>query len=215
MITVACALWTANNESLPGSRCYDESWVDKLYRGFKANLTRPFEFTCWTDMPRQFDRGVSQAWIKGAPGYASLMQPFRLNRAMILVGLDTIIVGNCDHLADYCLKAEKVAVPRDPFYPETVCNGVVLVPEGHRGELYDEFDGGNDMEWFRKLYAKERVNVIDDLWPGQVVSFKGDIAKNGLSEDTRIVYFHGKYKPHELGHIGWIKRAWHDEAVAA
>jgi hypothetical protein len=54
--------------------------------------------------------------------------------------------------------------------------------------------------------------VIDDLFPGQVVSYKGEVKKHGLTDATRIVYFHGQDKPHELPHVGWIARHWHDNA---
>ena len=45
MLTVVAPLWDANEKSLSFSRCYDESWVEKLYAGFCRHLTRPFRFS--------------------------------------------------------------------------------------------------------------------------------------------------------------------------
>ena len=56
------------------------------------------------------------------------------------------------------------------------------------------------------------ISEPGDIWPGQIVSYKGEVKQNGLSEDTRIVFFHGEHKPHQLPHLGWIRKHWVDEA---
>jgi hypothetical protein len=209
MITIATLLWDATPESFSFSRCYTDEWVEKLYAGFRRNLTLPFRFVCFTDRARIFSPGIETQWLEGEPSYASCIEPYKLGEPMILVGLDTIVVGNCDHLAAYAIGGKKLAVPRDPFFPEKVCNGVALVPHGCR-RIYDDFKGGNDMEWIRR----QDVAVIDDIFPGQVCSWKGAIKRDGLTDDTRIVYFHGLGKPHELMHVGWIARHWRTDEAA-
>jgi len=204
VITVACCLWDANEHSFSFSRHYTTEDVEKLYRGFARNLTVPWRMVCFSDKPREFKEPIWQERLSAAePDYGALIEPFKLNEPMILVGLDTVVVGNCDALAEYCLSATQLAVPRDPFYPEKVCNGVALVPKGH-GWVWREFPGGNDMEWIRSL----PVAVIDDLFPRQVVSYKGHVQHYGLEDDTRIVYFHGREKPHELQRLEWVSEHW-------
>lgn len=206
MIIIAVCLWDANKHSMPFSRHYTSEDVDKLYRGFARNLTVPFRFVCFTERPRVFAEDVEQERLSASePNYGSLTEPYRLNEPMILCGLDTVVVGNCDHLAAYCLGADKIAVPRDPFQTETVCNGVALVPGGQRW-VWDDWRGQNDMEWIRS--HSSRMAVLDDVFPGAVVSYKGHTEKVGLEDATRIVYFHGLKKPHELMHVGWIDRHW-------
>lgn len=206
MITVATLLWQANGSSLPTSWCYDETWAEKLYRGFARNLTRPFRFVVFTDRPRRFGVPIEQRAIRqDPPTYACCIEPYRMDVPMILVGLDTIVTGNIDHLADYCLTADKVAVPRDPIFTETVCDGVHLVPGGF-GRWFDEHRGENDMDFIRA--RKDQVNVIDDLFPGHVRSYRCDVKANGLG-DTRICYFHGAEKPHEIVETTpWVRRHW-------
>jgi len=196
-------LWDANEKSFPFSRCYDETWVRKLYDGFARNLKMPYRFILFTDKPREIDRDIIQIFIDGKnPGYEVGIEPYRLNEPMILVGLDTIITGSIDHLAEYCLTQKLMALPADPFEPNTVCNGVALVPAGFRS-VYKHWNGENDMAWMRRQLYK----VSDSLFPGQIVSYKGHVKYRGLG-DARIVYFHGEEKPHQLPDVAWIKQHW-------
>lgn len=204
MLTVATLFWEANAHSRDFSRAYDESWVEKLYRGFRRNLTADFRFVCFTDRRRHFgEPEIEQERIRDRePSYATCIEPYRMGVPMILVGLDTVVTGNIDHLAAYCQEAGRFALPRDPFRPTIACNGVALVPTGHRN-VATMHRGENDMEWVRRFPHA----FIDDLWPGHVVSYKGHVEKRGLGA-ARIVYFHGKRKPPELGHVGWLKEHW-------
>ena len=135
-----------------------------------------------------------------------MIEPFRLNEPMILTGLDTVILGNIDHLMTYCYKAEKIALPIDPNHPHTICNGVALVPRGH-GHVYHRWNGGmkylSDMECLRA----QDYSLLDNLFPGEILSYKCHVLKNGL-RDARIVYFHGKEKMHELPDVDWITENW-------
>lgn len=216
MITIATLLWSPNKHSLPFSRHYTESDVEKLYRGFARNLSLPFRFVCFTEKPRRFCEDIEQERLSASePTYSACIEPYRLNEPMILAGLDTIVVGNCDHLAAYAIGASKLAVPRDPFFPQTVCNGVALIPQGHAWVWRDQPAEGNDMDWIRAIWKRGAAAVIDDLFPRAVVSYKGHTKAHGLEDETAIVYFHGEAKPHELPHVGWIARHWHDNVKDA
>lgn len=201
---IVALLWDANKHSAKFSSMYDESWVEKLYRSFARNLTAPFKFVCFVDRPRQFNEPIEQELIADykVPRYAALIEPFKLNVPMILVGLDTMVVDNIDHLAQYCMTPGPVAVPTAAYDPKTTCNGVSLVPEGHR-DIYDRHNGENDMLWMRK----QKTDRIDNLWPKQVVSYKTYVKENGL-EGVKIVFFHGEEKPHQLQHLPWIREQW-------
>lgn len=203
MLTVATLLWDANKHSLAFSSMYDESWVEKLHAGFRRNLTRDFRFVCFTDRRREFSVGIDQDMMSASePSYGDCIEPYRLNEPMILVGLDTVVIGNIDHLADHCLTASKIALPRDPYAKHRACNGVALVPAGQRA-VYDRWQGENDMDWIRL----QPHDFIDDLFPGEVVSYKGEVVASGLAA-ARMVYFHGVPKPHELPAEGWIQKHW-------
>lgn len=204
MLYVATCLWQANEKSQPFSRSYSEEWVEKLYRGFCRNLTRPFRFICFTDKSREFSEEIFQLRLKTAqPDYGCFIEPFRLNVPMILVGLDTIVVGNIDHMADYCLSETMMALPRNPYQPDQSINGVALVPAGNRG-IFDGWSGENDMEWLRRFPNK----WIDDLFSGQVLSLKAHKVRDVGPKEARIVYMHGNPKQNELLHLGWVREHW-------
>jgi hypothetical protein len=208
-LAIVSLLWDANEHSRDFSAMYDETWVERLYWGFERNLTQPFEFILYTDRAREFTVPVTQYRLPNvALNYGHCILPYKLGRPMILVGLDTVVTGNCDALAEYCMTADHFACPRDPYYPHQVCNGVALVPAGLQ-RIGLEWAGANDMEHVRK-YAPR---VIDDLFPGQVVSYKGSVKKDGLG-DARIVYFHGEEKPHQLTDLDWISEHWQGEDMA-
>jgi hypothetical protein len=209
MLHVATAFWDANEASQDFSRCYNETWVEKLHAGFRRNLTIPFRFVVWTDRRRHFSRGIDQMWLTTKPpNYTSMIEPFCLSRPMILVGLDTLIVGNIDHLARHCLDAVKIALPRDPYQPDRSINGVALVPPGwHR--VWDDWSDEDrktqsDMDRLRDF----DTDFIDDRWPGHVVSMKAnDVRRKGL-QDARIVYFHGYPKMHEMAEHVFVRDHW-------
>jgi hypothetical protein len=202
MLNVCTLLWDPNGHSYDFSRCYDETWVEKLYREFDRNLSRPFRFVCFTDRDRSFEEPIEQERLSSpTPGYGHCIEPFRLGEPMILVGLDTIVIAGIDHFADYCMSAEAMALPRNPDQPRQSCNAVCLVPKGWK-HVADEWKGGNDMAHLRKY----PTTFIDDLWPGQVLSYKRHVKKTGLG-DARIVYFHGQEKPHQIGD-DFVKAHW-------
>lgn len=204
LLYIATLLWDANNASQSFSRCYDAEWVNKLYRGVARNLTRPFKFILFTDRWRDVDPHIAQRRMMAErPSYSDCIEPYALDRPMILMGLDTVITGNIDHLADYCLTADVLALPRDPYNKAQACNGVCLVPAGH-GWVYDSWRGENDMDWLRKV---EHVYIEDVFGEGDVVSWKGHVERRGLGKAS-VVYFHGQRKPHQLKNNPIISEHW-------
>lgn len=193
MLTVCTLFWKANRHSKSFSSMYDETWVEKLYRGFARNLTQPFRFVCFVNAEHRFAEPIEQAlYLPPEPTYADCIKPYCLGEPMILVGLDTVVTGNIDHLADYCMTADKIALPRDPYAPHRACNGVALVPAGWE-RIATEHRGENDMDHVR-AYPHA---YLDDLFPSEVVSWKGHVETRGAST-ARIIYFHGERKPHQL-----------------
>lgn len=205
MIIAATMIWDANEHSAKTSRCYSEKWVEKLYRGFKRNITRDFRFICFTERTRKF----SEASIEQLPilspdiTWNCLIEPFRLDEPMILVGLDTLITGNIDHFVDYCEKEKLIALPRDPYQPQQSINGVCLIPAGNK-YIYDSWRGENDMAWLRTFPC----NYIDDLWPGHAISCKASKVLILGKQESRIIYFHGKPKMDTLLDCDFVKENW-------
>lgn len=206
MINICTILWAPNEASASFSH-YTEDHVEKLYRGFKRNLTIPWRFHVWTDQPRMFYNVDCQQHQIGreTPDYRDCLQLYALGAPSIHVGLDTVITGNIDHLAQWCIDQPPrgpVALPRDPYHWSRACTGVHLVPQGHAG-IWSPDKITNDMEHMR---AQPHV-FIDDLFPGQVQSWKCAVKLNGRLGDTRICYFHGEDKPGQITE-DWLLKHW-------
>ena len=197
-LTVATCFWRANVQSAKASRCYTEEWVHRLARGFKRNLTIPHRFVALTD--RRYDLDVDQELLStDQPDWSCMIEPFRIDGPLIVVGLDTVIVGNIDPLAELCF-GDRLMLPRSPG-KDYACNAIAFVPKGHK-DIFMSWSGENDMEWLRTFPH----DFIDDRFPGWVSSYKCDVRPNGLGE-SRVVYFHGDPKPHQLGEP-WVKDHW-------
>jgi hypothetical protein len=203
VITIASLLWDSNENSQRFSRNYDEEWVTRLYNGFARNLTLEWRFVLFTDKFRQLNPLIKQELLRcEKPDYGACIEPYRYGVPMILVGLDTVIVDNIDHLAAYCTEKDTLALPQDPYDKSRACNGVALIPEGQQ-YIYRNWRGENDMVWLRQ----QKHSYIDYLFPGQVVSYKGSVKKDGLG-NAKIVYFHGDEKMNELTNVDWIRKNW-------
>lgn len=202
MLTISTCFWRANRHSVPLSRCYEPHWVDRLAAGFRRNLTIPHQFIAFTDRDYEFGSGVEQFTTLGdEPDWSSMIAPFCLEGPMIVAGLDTVIVGSVDDLARYCFDADRIALPRSPGQAHA-CNGICLVPPGQTG-IYNRWSGENDMLWLRE----QPHHFIDDLFPGQVLSYRLQARPNGFG-DARVIYFHGRDKPHELTAEPFIQEHW-------
>lgn len=203
MLTITTCLWQPRGNVHAFSRGYTQDWVDRLYRGFARNLSKPFQFVCFTDRRYTFAEPIWQEIDEtlGADGYGSCVRPFSLNVPMIFTGLDTVITGNCDHLADYAMHTDTMCLHRDPYNLHQAGNGVVLAPGALR-HISDMHRGENDMVWLRGFPH----TFADDLWPGHVVSYKAHVRGKQLA-DARIVYFHGNPKPDAIKD-GWAIECW-------
>lgn len=206
MLHIACCLWEPNRNTHQFSLCYDATWVDRLYRSFRKHLTVPFRFVCFTDQERKFCEGIHQQRLTTVePDYGCLIEPFVLNEPMMMCGLDTVVVGNIDHMAEYCLGGDKISLPRNPAETKKgqIINPIAFVPAGYR-RVFDGWRGENDMIWLRTFESDD----ANKRWPGQILSLKLDNVRERGLRDARIVYMHGVPKAHQLTHLSWVKENW-------
>lgn len=142
-------------------------------------------------------------WIKMA-----LMDP-SLPGDFLFLDLDTVIVGPMN---DITAKATQLTLLRD-FYrdgkklKEGLGGGLMYLPDEGRRAVWDywmeqpqlrmrEYPRG-DQFLFERFWLNE-AKRWQDIVPGQVVSWKVH-CQNGVPSDARIVCFHGKPRPWEVG----------------
>lgn len=200
-LTVATCFWTPNKHTAQASQVYAPEWVNRLARGVRRNLTVPHRFVVLTDREYEFEDGIEQERLStDTPDWSCMIEPFRIDGPLMVVGLDTVIVGNIDALAHWTLNLDRMALPRSPG-KDYACNAIALVPQGHQ-DIFMRWRGENDMEWLRTFPH----TFIEERFPGWVSSYKCDIRPNGLGE-TRIAYMHGRPKMDEI-EADWVRDHW-------
>lgn len=207
MITVGCVYFQPNDQVQYWSSIYSPEWVNKLYRGVARNISGPFRFVCLTDrLYPELDANIVQFSLQQA-NWFGLMELFKLPGRVLAMGIDTVITGSLDDLATY---PGQLALNRGPFDPEVPSNGAWMFNNGWW--IWEKFVadtrkdectmGGaqklSELEWMRRR-LKPHIELLDDHFPGQVVSYKGHwLTGQCEKENVRIIYFHGRKKPGEI-----------------
>lgn len=164
------------------------------------------KFICFSDVKI---RGVDVVphWGKW-PGWWSKMNMFHpmVRGDLLYFDLDTSIVGDLSEIA----KTKQLTLMRDVYRPHGLQSSMMLLPEKVRAPVWlhwlknpagymMSYKRGGDQEYL-ELHWLDRAVRWQDILPGQVVSYKGDkIKRNGTPEDARVVIFHGKPRPWEVG----------------
>ena len=199
MITVSCVYYKNTTGQPYWAGCYSPEWVDKLCRGVMRNYSKPFKFVCFTNEDwLSFKEEITLVSLVPGSWHTICKQQHALDcDNLVILGLDTIITGKLDEIFAF---EGALAVPRDPYMPDQPCNGVVI-QRGARPDIASA-TAGSDMMVIRQFPHQ----YLDDLFPGQVLSYKVHVKLNGLG-DARLVYFHGVPKPSDL-QDDWVKEHW-------
>lgn len=202
--TVACVLRSGG--------VYTAEWVGRLQRAAERFL-RPHRFVCLSDVPAPCERIPLAHDFPGWWAKVELFRPGLFDGTVLFVDLDTLLLGDCRELWSY---AGTLAALRDFTRPDLRASGLLLWKAGEV-DLYERaladrsagryesrlFVPGHRMDpWWNKYY---RADVLQDLYPGMIGSFKVDGLEEGPKEH-RIVCFHGLPKPEDVQ--GWVAEAW-------
>lgn len=221
VVTVCAVLYQGKDVPAHSLGIFSPEWADRLYRGIARHTTRPFRFVLFVDRDDyEFAEPIeTRPLCLPYRNMISLLEPFRENFGrVVFMGLDTIITGNIDPLMDY---RGPLAMLRDPYVPSRMCSGVMAFPWSPKvwGKILDwdacgwlakpsdapGFGGcPSDMTILNTL----NVAALDDHVDG-IVSYKAHVCDGMVPiEKTRIVYFHGDKKPHQLTALPWVAREW-------
>ena len=155
-VTIVTALFDGRHTSVPHSvGIYDESWVEKLYRGVARNYKGFFEFICLTDRNYHFKEPIKQVRFSRSVdqyGWMSLMEMYRpdlCSGKRLTIGLDTIITGSLDDIIDWDLGDHKIGVCQDPYWPKEICNAITI-------------SGSSFCEEFWNYWRENESKIIDE-----------------------------------------------------
>lgn len=216
-VTIVVALFDGRNTSVPHSvGIYDESWVEKLYRGIAKNYKGLFEFVCLTDRNYKFREPIKQIRFSRSVdqyGWMSLMEwyhPKVCKTRRITMGLDTIITGPLDDIFDCDLGDYKLGVCTDPIYPKDICNAMTIAEPSFCEEFWGMWEGNetklipectfvlpsgqsvpSEMVLLRKYYGDSPC--IDKIFPNRIFSYKTHIGSEvGIEYHSQIEARHWK-----------------------
>jgi len=184
-------------------------YVDKLFHGISRHMPSDWRGVCLTDDPECVPWGID--WIE-APANArgwwaklGLFKPgaFPQGERVVFFDLDTMIVGDLSDIAGY---QGRFAMLRD-IAGSPYGSGVMAFEAGACDHIWKKWVGAGrpttergDQEWIGRM--EPDCDALNHLYPGQLVSFKMDVAPQGRKPpDARVIYFHGRPRPHELSSI--------------
>lgn len=224
MITIVTVLFRPARimATTKNTAVYTPQWADKLYRGFKRNVTHPFRFVCITDQTgfREDIEAIPFTYEKHVGTWMCINEIFRPDLGIdrgLFCGLDTIVCKNVDPLTRYYGDFCMVQHPRNP---DGRLNPITLF--SNAGWIWDEYmrspeeavesskttswskHQGSEMIWWSQINPDS--DVIGDVWPeGKIYSYQMDHAS---LQDADIVYFHGEWKPgivdHKIIRTHWV-----------
>lgn len=222
MLTVIVCLWDGGEHVPERSRIFTPEWADKLYRGIARNYNKPFRFVCLTHYPQSSFKEPVEAisFLHDTRKWTCINEIFRPDLGIekgIFMGLDTIITGDLTEIFDndfknFCMI--EIVKERHNVLKKVICNAVVIFNAESGAKLWGRWqidehrihrmsgmiikECVSEMQW--QVWAVKKLNIkmllLNKLYPGQIASWRltlnNDIAN---LKDSRIVYFHGSYKP--------------------
>lgn len=195
-------------------------YVARLFDGIKENMPAGIDYRCicLTDDPATVPQTIDVRFVEdeltGWWAKLNLFKPdvFNPGDRILYFDLDTIILGDLAGLAGY---AGRFASLRDPFEGGILNSSIMAWEAGtfdHVWTRWDEagrpqFDPRGDQNWIGQI-----IGVKPDYWhemlPKQTVSFKKDCWLSGaIPKDARVLFFHGRPRPHEC-QAPFVRELW-------
>ncbi|WP_412063982.1 hypothetical protein [Rhizobium sp. SYY.PMSO] len=206
MVTVFCVLRVGGD--------YRPQHVIRLQQQVLEHLTDA-DFRCLSDVPID---GISTVPLKfGWPGWWAKMELFRpsIKGPVLFLDLDTSIVGSIGDIA----AVDRLTIMRDVYRPLGLQSSMMFLTEAERERVWLEwierpaqwmtvYRNGGDQAFLERFWL-DRADRWQDVLPGQIVSYKAHVRKavrkdreigNGtIPEGARVVIFHGKPRPWDIG----------------
>lgn len=203
---------------------YSPLWVDRLYRGFYRNLSRPFRFICLTHYPSSaFEEDVEAVpFINDTRDWWCINEILRpdlgIERAVVC-GLDTLILGPIDDMVDH---PHPLLFCMNNMRAGHIINGFCIWDQTAVTPLWDKLQR-QDAEMRAKHRLKnmpaemmlwneefaDRAALFNEEFPHRVVDWKREW-RNGVfmpkartrtpldRSKVSVVFFYGKVKQHVL-----------------
>lgn len=225
-LTVACCLW-----GYWPARGWGVEYVERLSRGVKRNLSRPYRFVCFSDTwfhaPGVEVRPLnSPTWAGCLPKLYVYSPQAHLRGRVLLFDLDNVITGSLDAMAaydgEYAVRAWFAGYDKGDRVPDGDMISFMAgspVARDLWASLTADVSGAEERTGGRERYFI-RDHVAPDLWQDvlghkAILSYKRHLRDAPLTADTSIVSFHdggkpgGTCRPHQLTTtVPWLREHW-------
>jgi len=193
---------------LRASRAFTPEYVTRLYEGVREHWTGDLDFVCLTDTPVNHPGVREVPLAHDWPSWWAKLEVFRpeLTGTLLYFDLDTMIVGGLEHVQVETRHTTLHGARPDRYH--LINSGMMLLPEDVRPPVWQRWTR-SPARWMRRYRGDQ--DFMHDTWdpaevlfwqntlPGQVVSYKKVVKPLGRVPDgARVVYFHGKPRPHEV-----------------
>jgi hypothetical protein len=217
MINVVCFKWGTE---------FGPEYVNKLYNSVKRNTTIDINFICYTEDPSGVECETRE-FLEPLPHWWYIIGLFNLEHGfkekVVYMDLDTIILGNIDHILSI---EEPFITLRDYYRPKGLQTAYIAWEPNSCGFIWDKLAKSYTPETYNKLrhfrggtnkWLEDSVGVgpevprLQDHVPGECVSYKVHIRDKQQPcnfNDVRMVFFHGKPRPHEVANLDWMQKNW-------
>lgn len=194
---------------------YTNILFDQIVRNISEKTN--FRFEVFSDTTEGYDEGIVVRPLRtGLSGWWNKIYLFKNGlfpeeARIIFMDLDTCIVSSLD---DYVSYQGPFAILRDFYRPQGLQSSIMMWPANTLNHIWvkyeqDDFpvsDPLGDQGFIEKSIARPLVDILQDLYPSQFISYK-EHAQNGLPAEAHIVVFHGQPKPHDIMD-GWVPHIW-------
>lgn len=174
-------------------------YVRKLACGIHQNYKGEYSFNQLSE--NGYARLQIPAERKGWWAKMALFEPGRFPKGerCVYFDLDTIITGDLTDLMEY---DGPFAGLRDVWQPGQLGSGIMSWTAGELDHVWKAWqdagcptdDPRGDQAWIGK-HMPTAIR-LQDVLPGQLVSWKAQ-CRDGVPADARVVFYHGKPRPHE------------------
>jgi hypothetical protein len=198
-----------------GGGIYDVNYVNHIASAIYHNTTKKYKFVCLTDITNGFNEHVHvvKPLIHDFPGWWSKIELFKPGMfdtdRVFYFDLDTMIVGNIDHMLDY---GGDLYYLRDFYSQVGLASGIMAWKNNSPNvfKIYEKFMESpsatmkryhGDQEFISPIIGKFG-DYVQDLYPKQILSYKKDCIEAyttpTLPSMGRILCFHGNPRPHQI-----------------
>lgn len=205
---------------------YNVDYVNRLANAIARHVTVPYRFVVLTDdVEGDYCENVHERVLlrHDLPGWWSKIElhapDFYPDHKILFFDLDTVIVGNLDHVVEH---DHHYTVLSDFYYPGSVGSGVMAWKQTGLTENFNAFladaqrimsgSERGDQQWIEETV--QHPSHFQTLFPNEFLSYKKDLVRHRratdieIPADAKVICFHGTPKPHEVLQYNSMRDNW-------